>query len=81
MVRILRVEAGSVRHEPPATVEIPVVPLRDVARWAIFVAALLFALIYITPWPRDQRTWQVVLLSVLTVLVLGVAAAGNWILA
>ena len=40
-------EAGSVRHEAPATVEIPVVPLRDVARWAIFVAALLFALIYL----------------------------------
>ena len=46
-VRIPRVEAGSVRREAPAMIEIPVVPLRDVARWAIFVAALLFVLLYL----------------------------------
>ena len=40
-------EAGTARREAPATFEIPVVPLRDVARWAIFVAALLFALLYL----------------------------------
>ena len=40
-------EAGAVHQEAPATVEIPVVPLRDVARWAIFVAALLFVLLYL----------------------------------
>lgn len=39
--------AGTARRGAPATIEIPVVPLRDVARWAIFVAALLFALIYL----------------------------------
>jgi hypothetical protein len=41
------VEAGSVRYDTPVPIEIPVVPLRDVTRWAIFVAALLFALIYL----------------------------------
>jgi hypothetical protein len=41
------VEAGTVHREAPSTVEIPVVPLRDVARWAVFVAAILFALIYL----------------------------------
>jgi hypothetical protein len=39
---------------PPLTTEadapaiaIPVVPLRDVARWAVFVGALLFVLLYL----------------------------------
>ena len=37
----------TVRHEARVTIEIPVVPLRDVARWTIFVAALLFVLLYL----------------------------------
>ncbi|MGN7979112.1 rhomboid family intramembrane serine protease [Microbacterium sp. 22195] len=45
------------------------------------IVGALIALIYINTKRRDQRTWQVVLLSVLTVLVLGLAVAGNWILA
>jgi len=40
-------EAGTLEPTAPAPVEIPVVPLRDVARWAIFVAALLFVLLYL----------------------------------
>ena len=45
------------------------------------IVGALIALIYINTKRRDQRTWQIVLLSVLTVLVLGLAVAGNWILA
>jgi hypothetical protein len=41
------VRAGTLRHEPRVTIEIPVVPLRDVARWTIFAAALLFVLLYL----------------------------------
>jgi hypothetical protein len=41
------VKAAVVEREAPATVEIPVVPLRDVARWAVFVAALLVVLLYL----------------------------------
>jgi hypothetical protein len=41
------VEAGTLERSAPAPVEIPVVPLGDVARWAIFVAALLFVLLYL----------------------------------
>jgi hypothetical protein len=41
------VEIGGIQREAPATIEIPVVPLRDVARWSIFVAALLFVLLYL----------------------------------
>ena len=39
--------AGTLGHEPRVTIEIPVVPLRDVARWTIFAAALLFVLLYL----------------------------------
>jgi hypothetical protein len=45
--RIARVKAGTVRRGAPVTIEIPVVPLPDVARWAIFVAAVLFVLLYL----------------------------------
>jgi Probable cobalt transporter subunit (CbtB) len=41
------VRAGTLRHETRVAIEIPVVPLCDVARWAIFVAALLFVLLYL----------------------------------
>jgi hypothetical protein len=42
------VEAGVLEHGSPATAhELPVVPLRDVARWALFAAALLFVLLYL----------------------------------
>ena len=40
-------KAAVVERKAPAIVEIPVVPLRDVARWAVFVAALLFVLLYL----------------------------------
>ena len=41
-------EAGTLEHQTPATTaELPVVPLRDVARWALFTAALLFVLLYL----------------------------------
>jgi Probable cobalt transporter subunit (CbtB) len=39
--------AAFVDRDAPAIVEIPVVPLRDVGRWAVFVAALLFVLLYL----------------------------------
>ena len=39
--------AGTVHHEAPTTIEIPVVPLRDIARWGVFVASLLFVLLYL----------------------------------
>jgi hypothetical protein len=41
------VSADTLRREPGVTIEIPVVPLRDVARWTIFLAALLFVLLYL----------------------------------
>jgi hypothetical protein len=41
------VEAGTVQRDAPATIGIPVVPLRDVAGWAVFVAVLLFVLLYL----------------------------------
>lgn len=45
------------------------------------IVGALVALIYVRTKRRDQRTWQIVLLSVLTILVLGLAVAGQWILA
>jgi Probable cobalt transporter subunit (CbtB) len=41
------VRADAVPRDARVTIEIPVVPLRAVARWTIFVAALLFALLYL----------------------------------
>ena len=40
-------EAGTLERNAPVPVEIPVVPLGDVGRWAIFAAALLFVLLYL----------------------------------
>jgi membrane associated rhomboid family serine protease len=45
------------------------------------IVGALVALIYVRTKRRDQRTWQIMLLSVLTILVLGLAVAGQWILA
>jgi membrane associated rhomboid family serine protease len=45
------------------------------------IVGALVALIYVRTKRRDQRTWQIVMLSVLTILVLGLAVAGQWILA
>jgi putative cobalt transporter subunit CbtB len=43
----MAVQAATLEQDAPALPEIPVVPLRDVARWAVFVAALLFVLLYL----------------------------------
>ncbi|WP_417555816.1 rhomboid family intramembrane serine protease [Microbacterium sp.] len=45
------------------------------------IVGALIALIYVRTKRRDQRTWQIVMLVVLTVLVAGLAVAGQWILA
>jgi Probable cobalt transporter subunit (CbtB) len=48
----MAVHAAIVEQDAPApggtgSAGIPVVPLRDVVRWAVFVAALLFVLLYL----------------------------------
>ncbi len=43
----LAVQAATIEQAPPALADIPVIPLGDVVRWAVFVAALLFLLLYL----------------------------------
>jgi putative cobalt transporter subunit CbtB len=43
----IAVQAGTIEQDAPTPADIPVIPLRDVGRWAVFVAALLFALLYL----------------------------------
>jgi Probable cobalt transporter subunit (CbtB) len=43
----IAVQPATIEQDAPTLADIPVVPLRDVVRWAVFVAALLFALLYL----------------------------------